>query len=773
MGFSIGERWVFNISVLSKYIFILINLVKNNYNHLKVRSSPMDYKHSETKWIVAICFFVLFSVILNIFVTSINKGLFILLQLIITSGLLYVFYHLIKKITYVLGEFAQSNKKLQSIFETLDIAIWFHDLKSNKLMITAGIETIYGYSTEEFYKNHHLWKEVIHPGDLAVLEERAKLLTHQDVVVSTYRIIKPDGKIRWIKDRGIAVFDKTTREMTEFTSVLIDITDSKENEDKFSKLVDMSPDIIAVAIDFKFHYINKAGINMFSKDYCSLQGLAVSDLLPEETYQNIVHQYNKGKELNQNVVEMEIEFTKKSEEKVLLEINCMPILFGGQEAVLVVGRDITLRKQTDLKIKELAFTDMLTELPNRNSCMQHLNNRLHNEQIETMSVLFLDLDQFKRINDTKGHGTGDIILKNVAARLKSALEETDFVARLGGDEFLVLLENKTKMETTEAAKRIINQFSYPIVVKQDEFFVTPSIGISMYPTDGNDQESLIKNADAAMYVAKDHGKNNFQFYSSSIAEKGARKMELEMALRKAISNYELELHYQPQINIMTGKIYGVEALLRWKHPVYGYLSPDEFIPIAEESNLILSIGEWVITQAFTQKKQWDSNGKKDVKMAINISARQFQYIDFLPFLQQEVLRLQVNTAKIELEITESIMQNIELAKGELDNIKRLGFQISIDDFGKGYSSLSYLRSLPIDTIKIDKTFIDDISHPRHKGSLAKVIIDMGHNMNFIVIAEGVETKGQIDFLKNNQCDIVQGYFYSKALTPAELERLYL
>lgn len=207
--------------------------------------------------------------------------------------------------------------------------------------------------------------------------------------------------------------------------------------------------------------------------------------------------------------------------------------------------------------------------------------------------------------------------------------------------------------------------------------------------------------------------------------------------------------------------------------VYGYLSPDEFIPIAEESNLILSIGEWVITQAFTQKKQWDQNGKKDVKMAINISARQFQYIDFLPFLQQEVLRLQVNTAKIELEITESIMQNIELAKGELDNIKRLGFQISIDDFGKGYSSLSYLRSLPIDTIKIDKTFIDDISHPRHKGSLAKVIIDMGHNMNFIVIAEGVETKDQIDFLKDNQCDIVQGYFYSKALTPAELERLYL
>jgi len=733
----------------------------------------MDYKHSETKWMVAICFFVLLSVILNIFAASINKELFILLQLIITSGLLYVFYQLIKKFTYVLGEFAQSNKKLQSIFDTLDIAIWFHDLKTNKLMVTAGIEAIYGYSAEAFYKNYNLWKDVIHPADQEVLTERAELLTHQDVVVSTYRIIKPDGKIRWIKDRGIAVFDKTTGEMTEFTSVLIDITDSKENEDKFSKLVDISPDIIAVVVDYKFQYINKAGTKMLGKDYSSLQGLAISDLLFADTYQNIVQQYKKSKKLNQNVVEMEIELTKELTKNVFLEINCMPILFGGQEAVLVVGRDITSRKQAELKIKELAFTDTLTKLPNRNSCMHHLNDRLYNQEVERMSILFLDLDQFKRINDTKGHGIGDIILQEVSTILQSAIEKNDFVARLGGDEFLILLENKTKLETAETAQKIINHFSYPIVVKDDEFFVTPSIGISMYPLDGKDQESLIKNADTAMYVAKDQGKNNFQFYSASIAEKGARKMELEMALRRAIINKELELYYQPQINIYTGSIFGVEALLRWKHPVYGYLSPDEFIPIAEESNLILSIGEWVITEAFAQKKKWEREGKKDLKLAINISARQIQYTDFIPFLQKEITRLEINPEKFELEITESIMQNIELAQIELANIKNLGFQISIDDFGKGYSSLSYLTSLPIDTIKIDKTFIDDICHPIHKGSLAKVIIDMGHNMNFFVIAEGVETENQIDFLIKHQCDIVQGYYFSKPLTSSELEKYYL
>lgn len=734
----------------------------------------MNYKHSETKWIVAIGFFVLFSVILNVFVTDINKGLFILLQLIITSGLLYVFYQLIEKITYVLGEYAQSSKKLQSIFETLDIAIWFHDLKTNKLMITAGIETIYGYSIEDFYNNHNLWKEVIHPEDKEILVERANLLTKQDIVVSNYRIIKPNGKIRWIKDRGIAIFDKTTGEMKEFTSVLIDITDSKENEDKFSKPVDMSPDIIAVVMDYKLHYINKAGIKIFERDHSTLVGLSVNDLFPEETFQYIVQAFNKGIEQKKQVIEMEIGFSKVNGEKLLLEINCMRILFGGQDAVLILGRDITSRKQTEIKIIELAFTDVLTELPNRNSCLNYLNDRLLNcDEVQSMAVLFLDLDQFKRINDTKGHGTGDIILKKVAYRLKSAIKETDFVARLGGDEFLILLENKERKEIEDVAKKIINQFSVPFVVKQDEFFVTPSIGISMYPTDGDDQESLIKNADAAMYVAKDLGKNNFQFYSSFIAENGARKMELEMALRKAISNKELELYYQPQIDITTGSIYGVEALLRWKHPVYRYLSPDEFIPIAEETNLMLSIGEWVITQAFMQKKQWKANGKKNIKLAINISARQFQYIDFLPFLQNEVQRLQINTANIELEITESMMQNIEKAKIELENIKKLGFQISIDDFGKGYSSLSYLKSLPIDTIKIDKSFIDDINHPKHKGSLAKVIIDMGHNMNFVVIAEGVETKEQVEFLKKHECEIVQGYYYSKPLPPDELEKLYL
>jgi diguanylate cyclase (GGDEF)-like protein len=449
----------------------------------------------------------------------------------------------------------------------------------------------------------------------------------------------------------------------------------------------------------------------------------------------------------------------------------MPILFEGKQSVLVVGRNITTRKKADNTIKHLAYFDTLTDLPNRNSCLKHLNSRLQCTEIESMAVLFLDVDQFKRINDTKGHSTGDLILKKVANRLKTAVDAEDFVSRLGGDEFLILLENKNSKEIKEKLNRIMREFSHPIIINQEEFFVTPSIGISIYPSDGQDQESLIKNADAAMYLAKENGKNNYKFYSNSLAAKSSRKMELEMALRKAIQFKELQLHYQPQVNINSGQIVGVEALIRWFHPKYGFVSPNEFVPLAEETNLILSIGDWVIKEACAQKKKWEKNGLTHLKLAINISVRQFQRDEFIQVLQQQVKRFKLNPGLIELEITESIMQNIESSIMILHELKSLGFKISIDDFGKGYSSLSYLKYLPINTIKIDKSFVDDIEHPIHQGSLVKAIIDMGQNMNFSVIAEGIETKEQMEFLQKHNCLFGQGYYFSKPLPSQDVDKL--
>ncbi|WP_193224494.1 GGDEF and EAL domain-containing protein [Bacillus sp. B1-b2] len=728
-------------------------------------------KNSKAKWIITLCFFVICSFLVNLFHP--DKSILLILHFMLDMAIIFTLIVIIKRIASMFSELSHSNKKLQSIFEATDIAIWFHDLRSNNLLITSGIEKIYGRSLEEFQSNISLWREVIHPDDLKIIQFREEHLREKNQeIISVYRIIKPDGKIRWIKDRGSAVFDVMTGEMMEFTSVLIDITDSKENEDKFSTLVDMSPDIIALIKDFHFLYINNAGSKILgSKTSYDLINRPISDFFSNETYEYIVDTFNKANETDNIMLDLELITLQK--QKINLEISCMPILFGGQRTVLVFGRDVTSRKKADSMIKELAYKDTLTGLPNRNSCLDYLNEKLNKNEINSMSILFIDLDQFKRINDTKGHSTGDVILEKVADRLQSVLDEKDFVSRFGGDEFLILLENKTKEETTNISKVIIEEFATPIHVDEDEFFVTPSIGISLFPSDGTDQETLIKNADAAMYLAKDLGKNNYQFYSSYLAEKSSRKMELEMALRKAIKKKELSLFYQPQIDVKTGKISGVEALLRWKHPKYGYVSPGEFIPIAEETNLMFSIGEWVITEAFTQKKKWDECGAIHLKLAVNISAKQFQYNEFLHFLETEITRLQLDTANIELEITESVMQDIDSAKLILCRIKKLGFLISIDDFGKGYSSLSYLKSLPIDIIKIDKDFIDDIENPIHQGSLAKAIIDMGHNMHFSVIAEGVETKEQLKFLTIHQCDLIQGYYFSKPLPWNELELYYM
>lgn len=660
--------------------------------------------------------------------------------------------------------------KLQTIFETMDMAIWYHDYKTGTLLITSGMERIYGRSIAEFYQNNDLWKESVHEDDYHVIEERLEALSIGAEVTSIYRIVKPDGEIRWIKDKGIPGFDGNGKR-TEFTSVFFDITESKENEDRFSTLVEMSPDIIAVVSNYEMLYINYAGSKLIGAvSPAELVGNTVYDLLSKEDYEKIDSEFSINGAKNLRV---EVQVKTLQQRIIDVELSCMPIMYAGRHAVLVVGRDITERKKSDNLIKQLAYHDTLTELPNRYSCMVHLHERLHSPAVDSLYVLFLDLDQFKRINDTRGHSTGDIILKKVANTLSLSLKDEDFVARLGGDEFVIILENANLLEVKQKANTILEAFNQPLIIKTEEFFVTPSIGISNYPADGKDQETLIKNADAAMYLAKENGKNNYQFYSHALEESGARKMMLEMELRKAIKKQELSLYYQPQFNILTEEIFGVEALLRWNHPKFGFVSPAEFIPIAEETNLIVPIGDWVIKQAAQQMRAWNKQGINDIKMSINISARQFHCSDFAEIIGEHVDKYGLNTKMLELEITESTLQNMDLSLEILHKLKAYGFNISIDDFGKGYSSLSYLKHLPIDTIKIDKTFVDDITDPVHKGSLVKAIIDMGHNMNFSVIAEGIEQKEQLEFLKHNHCVLGQGFYYSKPLPKEDIEKMLL
>lgn len=678
-------------------------------------------------------------------------------------------YFLVKEFDKKADEYTINQKKMKNIFDTLDVAIWSHDLKSDTLLITPGIEKLYGYKLDNFYENTNLWKEVIYPEDLSVLKEREKKLAIGETVTSQYRIIRPDGEVRWIQDRGIPTFDQKG-EFVDFTSVLFDITDRKESEGLYQSLVEMSPDIIAVVYDGKIEYINEAGCKLIgAQGQEQVIGQSAKNFVPSYITDLIKSKVFSTDKLENERLRLEFQVRRTDGESIDVEMAARSILYEGRFAVQVVGRDITQRKKSEQTIKFMAYYDSLTGLPNRNQFRNHLNEILRHQQEMMHAVLFLDLDRFKIINDTKGHSVGDIILQKVAGRLEKAVQNEGLVSRQGGDEFIIVLEDVDKENTSQVAKRILNEFSNPFEVNSEVFYVTPSIGISIYPTDGSDEETLIKNADTAMYQAKERGKNNYQFYSNNLDGISTWKMKLENWLRSAMEQNQMTLHYQPQLDLRTGEIVGVEALIRWNHPEYGYIAPSEFIPLAEETGLIVPLGKWILREACERRKAWKDAGFSDFPIAVNVSVRQFQDEHIIPFISDMLEEIGLEANYLELEITESLMQNLENSTIILNQLKDLGVLLSVDDFGTGYSSLSYLKHLPIDKIKIDKSFVDDIIYHSNQGMMVKTIIDMGMNLKFGVIAEGIETEEQVKFLTRNACQIGQGYYYSKPLSAEKLE----
>ncbi|MEH7304810.1 sensor domain-containing protein [Neobacillus drentensis] len=692
---------------------------------------------------------------------------------LIKYGTLFILLGILPFIIITLKEMSRKEEelrlnklKLKNIFDTLDIAIWSHDLKSDALLITPGIEKLYGYSYIDFYKDLNLWKKVIYPDDLTILDERAEKLAKGETVTSEYRIIRPDGEVRWIQDRGFPTLDSKGN-FVDFNSVLFDITDRKESEDRYRSLVEMSPDIIAVVCQEKIEYMNEAGWKLVgasgSEEVIGESAMKFASL-------NIIHLIkSKFKRPNHDRLRFEFQVKRLDGETIDVEMAATSIIYEGRFAVQVVGRDITERKKAEKTIQYMAFYDSLTGLPNRNQFRNHLNEVLTKQLEQVQAVLFLDLDRFKIINDTKGHTVGDLILQKVAHRLAATVNSAGMVSRQGGDEFIILLENTDKERASYIAQQILSEFSKPLEVNEQEFFVTPSIGISLYPADGEDVETLIKNSDTAMYQAKERGKNNFQFYSSNLNGISIRKMELENGLRKALEKNQLMLHYQPQISLQTAEIVGIEALIRWQHPEHGLIPPSEFIPLAEETGLIVPIGKWVLQEACRQRKAWEQIGFRGFPIAVNVSVRQFEDDHLIDFISSLLNKNDLKGNQLELEITESIMQNLENSTIILNKLKELGVLLSIDDFGTGYSSLSYLKHLPIDKIKIDKSFVDDIIYHSNQGIMVKTIIDMGLNLNFAVIAEGIETDEQLHFLKENECKIGQGYLFSKPISAEQMD----
>jgi diguanylate cyclase (GGDEF)-like protein len=389
-----------------------------------------------------------------------------------------------------------------------------------------------------------------------------------------------------------------------------------------------------------------------------------------------------------------------------------------------------------------------------------------------LSVMFIDLDRFKNINDSLGHDFGDKLLQEVANRLRGALRESDIVARLGGDEFVVLVEGWFEAADLSAiGEKILQAVSRPILLDGQEYELTTSIGISTYPQHGTNGQDLLRHADVAMYRAKDLGKNNFQFYAELMDFNSVDHLRMESALRRALARDEFRLHYQPIINLATGYLVGMEALIRWQHPVDGLLPPNDFISIAEESGLIVPIGEWVLRTACAQNRFWLDKGYGPIRVSVNLSARQFQ-----PNLIGIVTRVLEETGLpaqlLELEITESmVMQNPDQAVRLLNELRDMGIALSIDDFGTGYSSLTYLKRFPIDSLKIDRSFISELPVDSDSAAIVRAIIQLAHSLEIHVVGEGVETQEQAGFLSEHSCDRVQGFHYSKPMPPNDFQQL--
>lgn len=443
---------------------------------------------------------------------------------------------------------------------------------------------------------------------------------------------------------------------------------------------------------------------------------------------------------------------------------------NGQNISISVIQDVSDRKNAEKKVTYLAYHDILTSLPNRFQFNEKLKQFV--ESNRQVAVLFIDLDQFKKINDTWGHSVGDDLLRQVAQRLINCVGKEDMVSRLGGDEFTVISPINTKNEAALAAEKIVKQIQKPFFIGNSEFYIKASIGISLYPTDGKDIDTLIKSSDIAMYRSKELGGNNYGFFTSSMNRSLEERVDLERLLYTALDHDEFVLYYQPQIDLRTGDIFGAEALVRWIHPQRGLIPPDQFISIAEETGLIVPIGDWVLRTACIQAKKWNREHHHPVHISVNLSVKQFIANNFIESVDRIIRETGVNPNLLEIELTETIiLQSTESVITTMHQLKELGVRISIDNFGTGYSSLGYLKDFPIDSLKIDQSFIKSLTTNDKNIAIISAVIALARNLGLQSVAEGIETPEQLYFLQTEGCDLAQGYYYSRPLPVDQMSDL--
>jgi diguanylate cyclase (GGDEF)-like protein/PAS domain S-box-containing protein len=559
---------------------------------------------------------------------------------------------------------------------------------------------------------------------------------------------------------------------TYFIAIKQDITERKKAEEtvqKLASIVEFSEDaILGKSTDGKITSWNRAAEKMYGYTRDEVVGRDLSFLVPSDRQAEIpaiMERILSG----QPIENLETERLTKTGSvlDVSLSVSLIKDASGHIAGASAIARDITQRKAAEKQVQFLAYYDALTGLPNRTLLQDRLTKALASarRRKDKVALLFLDLDRFKDINDSLGHSVGDLVLKEVAERLEKWAREQDTVARVGGDEFLIVLTAlKEAADAAVAAERLMNTMTAEFVVQGHSLGISCSVGISIFPEHGADCETLIKDADAAMYYAKESGRNNFRFFTKDMNAQAVERLTLENGLRLALDKKQLFLVYQPQIEIATGRIIGLEALLRWQHPELGLVPPDKFIRIAENSGLIMPIGEWVLRTACSQTRKWQDEGLPAVPVAVNVSAVQFRQENFSKLIDRVLRETGLAPEYLELELTESLLlSNAVVMFSVLRDLRAMGLKLAIDDFGTGYSSLSYLRRFPVGKLKIDRSFIRDVAVNPDDAAITTAIISMAKSLNLKVIAEGVEDEAQVSFLRAHQCDEIQGYYFSKPL----------
>lgn len=550
----------------------------------------------------------------------------------------------------------------------------------------------------------------------------------------------------------------------------------QEHEKWYKSLFENNQDgIISINMDYRIIGFNSAVTELTGLTGDWFRNQTIDNILPfivpedqERTREMFVKSRNGEMQTYQTAIMHE-----QGHRVELSVINAPVILDGEVVGSYIIAKDITEEKQSKEKIQHLAFHDELTGMPNRRMFNEVLAQMIDSDA-KQFAVMVMDLDRFKLINDSLGHTYGDQFLQEMCERIRRCMEGMNVtLARMGGDEFTLLCDSSYGTdEVANLAEQIIKAIGVPYRLKENDFYVTASIGIAVYPNDGADAVQLLKNADTAMYEVKKNGKNGYQFYTGELNAQLQEKIELEVDLRQAISRKQLFLNYQPQIRAGDSQMIGVEALVRWNHPTKGTISPGVFIPIAEETGIIYEMGTWVLREACRQMKEWHRGGGPLIPVSVNLSSQQFHQTNLAMYIKEILEETELEPKYLELEITESMMMDASVSRSILNELTESGIRISLDDFGTGYSSLSYLKLLPIHKLKIDRSFIRDITENNNDKAIVATIISMAQHLNMDVIAEGIETKEQLDILMDNDCKKIQGYYYSRPLPARDVEEAF-